>query len=133
VGLNVLVLGLSWGGRKWLEKRAGQYANDGPWVMEMLGGAVLSGALYLDITGWLATGLQPTASGMGATVFMLMALQGQVVAVSVVMTIYLAFREARGLLTSPRNVTMDVVARFIAYSALQGIVFALVPRLFPGG
>ncbi|MXP41396.1 cytochrome ubiquinol oxidase subunit I [Altererythrobacter soli] len=132
VALNVLVLGLSWGGRKWLEKRAGQYANDGPWALEMLGTAVLAGALYLDISGWLGTGLQPTASGMGATVFMLMALQGQVVAVSLVMAIYLAFREARGLLTTPRNVTMDVVARFIAYSALQGIVFALVPRLFPG-
>ena len=49
------------------------------------------------------------------------------------MAIYLAFREARGLLTSPHNVTMDVVARFIAFAALQGIVFALVPRLFPGG
>jgi cytochrome c oxidase subunit I+III len=133
VALNVLVLGLSWGGRKWLEKRAGQYANDGPWVLEMLGAVVLVGSLYLDICGWLSTGLQPTATGMGATVFMLMALQGQVVAVSVVMVIYLAFREARGLLTSPYNVTMDVVARFIAFSALQGIVFALVPRLFPGG
>jgi cytochrome c oxidase subunit I+III len=133
VALNVLVLGLSWGGRKWLEKRAGQYANDGPWVLEMLGAAVLAGSLYIDISGWLSTGLQPTATGMGATVFMLMALQGQVVAVSVIMAIYLAFREARGLLASPRNVTMDVVARFIAFSALQGIVFALVPRLFPGG
>jgi len=102
-------------------------------MLEALAAALLGGALYLDVSGWLATGLAPTANGMGATVFMLSVLQGQVVLVAVIMAAYLAFREARGIMTTPTNVTMDVVARFIMFCALQGIVFTTLPRVFPGG
>jgi cytochrome c oxidase subunit I+III len=69
---------------------------------------------------------------MGATVFMLSVLQGQVVVVAVIMATYLAFREARGIMTTPTNVTMDIVARFIMFCALQGMVFTFLPRVFPG-
>ena len=72
-------------------------------------------------------------NGMGATVFMLMVLQAQVVTVAIIMAAYLAFREARGIMTTPTNVTMDVVARFIGFCALQGLVFTAVTRFFPGG
>jgi len=41
-------------------------------------------------------------------------------------------REARGVLTTPTNVTMDVVGRFVAFCAAQGMVFTIVPRVFPG-
>ena len=116
-----------------LATREGKPAGDLPWAIEALAAGLLVGALYFDTNGWLDTGLAPTASGMGATVFMLMALQGQVVAIAIIMAIYLAFREARGIMTTPTNVTMDVVARFIAFCALQGMVFTLVPRFFPGG
>ena len=94
--------------------------------------ALLVGALWLDVTGWQATGLSPTANGMGATVFMLAVLQGQVVMVATVMAFYLALREARGIMTTPTNVTMDIVGRFVAFCALQGIAFTLLPRVFPG-
>ena len=126
----------------WAAHFAGSYAgvlmfpgqSIARWIaFAALAAALLVGALWLDISGWLATGLAPTHNGMGATVFMLAALQGQVVVVAVIMATYLAFREARGLLSTPTNVTMDIVARFIGFAAAQGVIFTLVPRVFPGG
>jgi len=133
VAMNLAVLGLVQAGRKVLAGRAGKPAGNLPWVLVMAGAALAAYALHSDISGWLAAGLDPTATSMGAIVFMLMALQGQVVFLSLIMVVYLAFREARGLLTTPHSVTMDIVARFTGFTALQGVVFAIVPRLFPGG
>ena len=133
VAVEALALLAAWGGRRFLATKEGRLAEDLPWMLEALAAALLVGALWLDVTGWLATGLLPTANGMGATVFMLAILQGQVVVVAVIMAIYLAFREARGIMTTPTNVTMDIVARFIMFCAIQGMVFTLLPRVFPGG
>ena len=133
VAVEALALLAAWGGRRFLATKEGRLAEDLPWMLEALAAALLVGALWLDVTGWLATGLLPTANGMGATVFMLAVLQGQVVVVAVIMAIYLAFREARGIMTTPTNVTMDIVARFIMFCAIQGMVFTLLPRVFPGG
>ena len=102
-------------------------------MLEALAAALLVGALYLDIIGWLDTGLAPTLNGMGATVFMLTVLQAQVVIIACIMAAYLALREARGIMTTPTNVTMDIVRRFIMFCAVQGMVFTIVPRVFPGG
>ena len=132
VGIEAAALLAAWGGRRFLASKEGRLAEDLPWMLEALAATLLVGALYLDVTGWLATGLEPTANGMGATVFMLSVLQGQVVVVAVIMATYLAFREARGIMTTPTNVTMDIVARFIMFCALQGMVFTLLPRVFPG-
>ncbi|WP_066560018.1 cbb3-type cytochrome c oxidase subunit I [Croceicoccus bisphenolivorans] len=133
LGVEALALLGAWGGRRVLALRSGRMAEDLPWIIQAAAAALLTGALWLDVTGWLESGLHPTESGMGATVFMLSVLQGQVVAVAIVMAIYLAFREARGIMTTPTNVTMDIVGRFIGYCAIQGMVFTLVPRIFPGG
>ncbi len=132
VGIEALALVGAWGGRKVLAMRHGRQPGDLPWMIEAGAVALLVGALWLDVTGWRATGLAPTVNGMGATVFMLAVLQAQVVTVAVVMAIYLALREARGIMTTPTNVTMDVVGRFVAFCALQGMIFTLVPRVFPG-
>ncbi|WP_126173572.1 cbb3-type cytochrome c oxidase subunit I [Altericroceibacterium xinjiangense] len=133
VGANGVALACTWIGRWILKRRAGGYAHDAPWVFQAIAAVILAGSLYLDMTGWQDIGLRPTESGMGAIVFMLMVLQGQVVIISLIMAAYLGFREARGLLTTPTNVTMDIVARFIAYSAIQGTALTLLPRLFLGG
>ncbi len=133
VGLEILALIAAWAGRRVLAKKHGRAAGDLPWMLEAVAAALLVWSLYLDVTGWLGTGLAPTKNGMGATVFMLSVLQGQVVFIAVIMAAYLAFREARGIMTTPTNVTMDIVARFIGFCALQGMVFTIVPRVFPGG
>ena len=133
LGLEALALVAAWGGRRVLAARAGRQAGDLPWMLEAVATALLVGALWLDITGWLGTGLAPTMNGMGATVFMLSVLQGQVVIIACIMAVYLALREARGIMTTPTNVTMDIVTRFIMFCAIQGMIFTLVPRVFPGG
>jgi cytochrome c oxidase subunit I+III len=133
VGVQIFALIAAWGGKRVLSGRSGTAAGDLPWVLTALAAALLVLALYYDVSGWLGTGLTPTANGMGATVFMLSVLQGQVTIVAVIMATYLALREARGLLTTPNNVTMDIVARFLMFCALQGMVFTIVPRVFPGG
>jgi cytochrome c oxidase subunit I+III len=132
VGLEALALLGAWGGRTVLARRHGKRPGNLPWMIEALAVGLLAGALWLDVSGWQATGLAPTKNGMGATVFMLALLQAQVVVVATVMAAYLALREARGVLTTPTNVTMDVVGRFVAFCAAQGMVFTIVPRVFPG-
>ncbi|QIG79352.1 cbb3-type cytochrome c oxidase subunit I [Stakelama tenebrarum] len=131
--LCALAVLLGWAGRRALAAKAGRKPGNFPWVVQAFGAAALVLALWWDITGWQGAGLVATATSQGASIFMLMALQGQVVVVAVIMVTYLAFREARGLLTTPTNVTMDIVGRFIGFAGIQGLVFALVPRLFPGG
>ena len=49
------------------------------------------------------------------------------------MALYLGYRSGRGLLSGPVNVTLDIVARFIAFVALQNATTALIVRLVPGG
>ena len=43
-----------------------------------------------------------------------------------------SFVGARGIMTTPTNVTLDVVGRFVAFCAVQGMVFTILPRVFPG-
>ncbi|WP_170005703.1 cbb3-type cytochrome c oxidase subunit I [Pseudopontixanthobacter vadosimaris] len=133
LALEIAALAAAWGGRRVLAGRGGKQAGDLPWILEALATALLVGALWLDITGWLGTGLSPAMNGMGATVFMLTVLQAQVVIIACIMAAYLAMREARGIMTTPTNVTMDIVTRFIMFCAMQGLIFTLVPRVFPGG
>jgi cytochrome c oxidase subunit I+III len=130
-----LALLCGWGARRLLARTPEQQAavGQGPWLTAMLGAVLLAAALYWDWTGWQATGLAPSATGQGATVFALLAFQGCCVAIAVIMAGYLGYRSGRGLLTFPANVTMDVVGRFIAYCAVQGLLTSMVVRLFPGG
>jgi len=131
--LLVLALAAAWGARKLLARTPeGQYPGQGPWLTAALGAAALMAAVYWDVTGWQAVGLKPTATGQGATVFGMLAYQGMCVGIAATMALYLGYRSGRGLLTRPANVTMDVVARFIAYSAVQGLLLTVVMRLFPG-
>ncbi|KHL26261.1 cytochrome B561 [Croceibacterium mercuriale] len=132
--LLLLALGAAWLSRRWLARTAdGEFPGQGPWMSAAAGACLLALALYWDVTGWSGTGLLPTATGQGATVFALLAHQGMCVVTAIIMAAYLAWRSARGLLTGSANVTLDVVVRWIGFCALQGLVGSMVLRLFPGG
>ncbi|BBC72788.1 cytochrome c oxidase chain I protein [Altererythrobacter sp. B11] len=133
----LLLLGLvvlaCWGSRKVLGgHRQGTDAGQLPWLLNFLGAALLGAAVWWDISGWREAGLAPNATGHGATVFALLSLQACLAFIALIMALYLGYRSGRGLLTAPANVTLDVVARFIAFAALQGMAISLVVRLFPG-
>ncbi|ARU15987.1 cbb3-type cytochrome c oxidase subunit I [Croceicoccus marinus] len=134
MALLALALLAAWGSRKTLAlHEPGSFAGQRPWLLAAIASLLLAGALYWDVTGWQAAGLDPVATGHGAIVSALMALQGQTVVTALIMAGYLGYRSGRGLVLAPTNVTLDIVARFIGYVALQGLAFACVTRLFAGG
>ena len=87
-------------------------------------------ALLTDWFSWQAQSLDPELTAQGAFSHAMLALQGQLVAVVILMGGYLAARTARGLVTRPRNTTFDVVTLFLLYSCAQGAATALLLRLF---
>ena len=105
------------------------------WPVLLLALSALSSALalWLDHQGWRAAGLVPQASGQGATVHALQALEAVAVAVGLLMAGYCAARAARGLVMQPRNNSIDLALLFLAYTAAQGLTGALFGRLVGAG
>jgi len=108
-------------------------ASDSPrrrvWIWTLLAAAPLVAACWLDALTWIDAGLIPSASGQGATVFAMIAQQGSVVALAVVMCFYLVMRATRGLLVGPRDATLDAVMRVVRFTAIQGSLVAALTRL----
>jgi cytochrome c oxidase subunit I+III len=102
-----------------------------PTLILFAAGALVVG-FVVDLWSWRGAGLMPDASGQGATVYALIGLQGILVAVSALMTLYLAARNSRGMVTRPRNNSADLTVLFIAYTGAHGALAAALVRLFPG-
>lgn len=98
----------------------------------VLAAAVLGAAWYVDLQSWIATGLQASMTGQGATVFALLSWHGFFVSVVALMAVYAVLRWAFGHVEARRPSTFDLIALFIAYSAGQGLFATLLTRLFPG-
>ena len=99
------------------------------WGWTLASAVPLVAACWMDAQTWLDAGLSPSASGQGATVFAIIAQQGSVVALAVVMCLYLVMRAARGLVVSPRDATLDAVMRVVRFAAVQGVIVAGLTRL----
>jgi cytochrome c oxidase subunit I+III len=125
-----LGLGLALFGRHLLARKGTTHWT--PIVTLLCGIAATAGALVIDVFAWRSTDLSGQSSGQGAVVHGLLALQGQLAAVAVLMGLYLAGRTARGLITRPRNNTVDLVTLFTGYTAAQGIAAALLTHLLTG-
>ena len=89
-------------------------------------------AAWIDLTTWSAAGLDPTASGQGATVFGLMSWQATFAAISVIMGGYALLRRMFGLIDPARPATCELIGLFLAFTAGQGAFVLLLTRLFPG-
>ena len=105
--------------------------NWSPTTAVLFASAFIVVALATDWFSWRAQGIDPQLTAQGAFSHAMLALQGQLVAVVVLMAVYLAARTARGLVTRPRNNTFDVISLFLLYSCAQGVATALLLRFFP--
>jgi cytochrome c oxidase subunit I+III len=100
-------------------------------LLAIAAGAV-AWAAWIDLTTWSAAGLDPTASGQGATVFGLMSWQATFAAISVIMGGYALLRRMFGLIDPARPATCELIGLFLAFTAGQGAFVLLLTRLFPG-
>jgi cytochrome c oxidase subunit I+III len=131
--LLAATLGLAWLSRRLLARHdKGVFPGQLPWLSCAAAAACAATGLWWDVTGWQEATLSATATGQGATVFGMLAYHGLAVGIGALMALYLGYRSGRGLLTTPTSVTLDVVARFLGYVAVQGFALSMVMRLFPG-
>ncbi|MFN3387781.1 MAG: cbb3-type cytochrome c oxidase subunit I [Allosphingosinicella sp.] len=103
-----------------------------PATMILLSAGALLVTLGVDFHSWRASGLSPEQSGQGAVVHAFLATEAMLVAISLLMALYLAARNSRGLVTRPRNNSFDLTVMFLVYTAGQGLLAALLTRLVPG-
>ncbi len=106
-------------------------SNWSPTAALLFASAFVVVAFAADWFTWQAQGFDPEVSAQGAFAQAMLALEGQMVAVIVLMAGYLAARTASGLVTRPRNTTFDVVSLFLLYTAAQGAATAMLLRFFP--
>ncbi|MFJ6023523.1 cbb3-type cytochrome c oxidase subunit I [Brevundimonas sp. NPDC092305] len=105
----------------------------------MIGTAMMVLASLLVATGWgfdwqawHAIGADPTTSAQFAMVYAFIAWDGFFAFVSVLMGLFVALRQAAGLVSPDRPSTFDLVALFLIYTGMQGVASSLLIRLFPG-
>ena len=106
-------------------------ANWSPTAAIQFAAAFITGSFVTDWLTWQAQGIGPELTAQGAFANAMLALQGQLVAIVVLMALYLAARTARSLVTRPRNTTFDVVSLFLLYTSAQGAATTLLLRFFP--
>ncbi|MGE8135907.1 cbb3-type cytochrome c oxidase subunit I [Novosphingobium subterraneum] len=103
-----------------------------PGVLFLSAALALAGAVAIDLWSWLDTGLLPTDSGQGATVYALLSLEAALAAIGLLMAGYLSARNSRGMIVHPRNNSLDLCVLFVAYAAGQGTLTAILTRAFGG-
>jgi cytochrome c oxidase subunit I+III len=96
-----------------------------------LGLASLVAAFALELQTHLHSGIDPTQSGYGASLYGLIALQGFFVAVVTTMQIYSIARKAHGLLDDQRRVTFDNTRLMWLYTVAQGLATLALLHGFP--
>jgi len=103
-----------------------------PGVLYVCAALALAGGIGADLWSWRAAGLWPSASGQGATVYALLSLEAILAAIGLLMAGYISARNSRGMLTRPRNNSVDLCVLWVVYAAGQGAVTALLTRMFGG-
>jgi len=131
VAANVAAGLLAWGACRVLRldrARSGAISA----LMMLTAAALVVAAWGVDLLAWLDSGLRPSESAQGATVYALQSWHGFFAAVAALMGLYAVLRWLAGHAVAARPSTWDVIAVFLVYSAGQGAYIALLPRLFPG-
>ncbi|MEJ7667985.1 MAG: cytochrome c oxidase subunit I [Casimicrobiaceae bacterium] len=117
-----------------LQRSVARVAGSGHWAVRialLVALLFLVGAFAIELYGQWQAGLTPTESSYGAIVYMAAALQGQFVAVLVIMGLYTVARSLRGLLDGRRRATFDNTMLLWHYTVAQGLVTLAVLHGFP--
>jgi len=93
----------------------------------------LAWASWIDISAWIQAGLDPKATGQGATVFALMSWQALFAGIALIMGPFAVLRWLFGLASAGRSATFELIGLFLAFTTVQGVFVLLLTRLFPGG
>ncbi len=86
-------------------------------------------AAVLDVWSWRAAGLFPKASGQGAIVYGIIAHQGSLIVTCIIIAAYVAARRFANLVSAQASVLLDISSLIVTYTAAQGLIGSLVPRL----
>ena len=122
-----LAAGLAWLSRFMLAREKTERWTPG--VLYLCAAAALAAGTGIDLWSWHASGLRPDASGQGATVYALLSLGAVLAGIALLMAVYLAARNSRGMIVRPRNNSLDLCVLWLVYAAGQGAITALVTRL----
>ncbi|HVL55521.1 MAG TPA: cytochrome c oxidase subunit I [Burkholderiaceae bacterium] len=113
-------------------QRALQRNRHLPMRVSLLAAAVLAlTSAACETLAQLHTGISPSASAYGATVWLFAAVHGFYVAVAVLMAGYLIARSVAGLVDAQRRATAENVSLFWHYVVAQGLAIAALLHLFP--
>ncbi len=93
--------------------------------------AFMIAASAVDAQDWWSAGVRPHVNSHGALVYAFMSWQAVFVAICVTMGLYALARLATGLLVSERPMTVEAIALFAAYTAIQGAIGLAITRGFP--
>lgn len=104
-----------------------------PGVLFLCATLALAAGVAGDLWSWLDSGLRPTDSGQGATVYALLTLEATLTSIALLMAGYISARNSRGMIVRPRNNSLDLCVLFVAYAAGQGALTAILTRAFGGG
>lgn len=103
-----------------------------PGVLFLCAALASAGAIAIDLWSWLHSGLGPSDSGQGATVYALLSLVAVLSAIGLLMAAYLSARNSRGMIVWPKNNSLDLCVLFVTYAAGQGALTAILTRAFGG-
>jgi cytochrome c oxidase subunit I+III len=131
VGLNLLGAAFAWLANSVLAKAAASVPRLAA-ALIVLAFAALASGWAIDLTTWRQTGLAPQLGAQGAIVYALLSWHGVFIAVAALMASYVVLRWLFGYIGADRRATVQLVGLFLGYCAFQGLVDALLPRLFPG-
>lgn len=103
-----------------------------PWRIALaIGVPLLAAASLWDLHGQWASGLRPTHSAYGASVYMILAVQAFYVIVAVIMALYTLARSFAGLIDEHRRATFDNTMLMWHYTVAQGLVGLILVHGFP--
>jgi cytochrome c oxidase subunit I+III len=115
----------------WRIRRDGRRAVSWSALSIVAAAGFLTAAWWTDFSAWNAAGLDPRLSGQAAMTGFFLSWQGFFTAIVAVMGLYVMARWLSGLITPERRATVQLVAMFLTYAAVQGLLSSLLVGLTP--